>query len=175
MFRPIQSIINNLLYFFSWWKAAQLLRHVKSQEEMSLANKLLNETLKHSFTQNTRTFLFNIRFNFFKYYWRWFFGFPFDFNPFEPGLEVKYALEEAEKLNSRIVFLGQEFDAISQQRLYQENRNTILKTLYNSLFKLKPEYSDELNECIYQVHQYGLDKFIESSCDQYFINWYNLF
>jgi hypothetical protein len=33
-------------------------------------------------------------------------GFPTDFTPFHPGLEMKYAIEEGEKANARIVFGG---------------------------------------------------------------------
>ena len=33
-------------------------------------------------------------------------GFPLSFNPFVPGLEIKYAIEEARKVNSKIVYLG---------------------------------------------------------------------
>lgn len=33
-------------------------------------------------------------------------GFPTDFTPFAPGLEMKYAIEEGEKNKAKIVFGG---------------------------------------------------------------------
>lgn len=47
-------------------------------------------------------------------------GFPSDFKPFTPGLETKFALEEAEKLGSNIYFGGSEFDPITIESLRTE-------------------------------------------------------
>ena len=89
-----------------------------------------------------------------------------------PGLEVKYALEEATKLNSVIVFLGYEMNEFTLSRFYHESRSTVSKTLYKYFTQDNSRYQVEMSEFISQLHTYGLKKFIESSCDQYFINWY---
>jgi hypothetical protein len=148
-----------------------MLQHVRSQEEMNLAAKDLDETLAYSFPLNTKTLFYNVRFKFFNLWWRYLFGFPLDYNPWRPGLEAKYALEEATKLNSKVVFLGPEFDKNTLSRMYHETRYSILKTLHRSIFKLNVKYGDEFAELHQQLHSYGLQKFVESSCDQYFINW----
>lgn len=96
---------------------------------------------------------------------------PHCYNPFTPGLEVKYALEEATKLDSKLVFLGYEFDEFTWSNFYHENRYTLYKTLYKILNKRSMQYDVEMSELQSQIHSYGLKKFIESSCDQYTINW----
>ena len=156
-----------------WWKGAQHLRHVKSQEEMSLSVKDLQENFKVKFDSNLRTLAFNLRWAYFVLFSKFFFGVPVEYNPFAPGLEVKYALEEAQSLNSKIVYLGYEFDEITMRRFYHENRYTVVKTLINNFkFFNQVNYTDEFWEYKEQINKYGLKKFLESSCDQYFINWY---
>lgn len=93
-----------------------------------------------------------------------------DYNPFLPGLEVKYSLEEASKLNANIVFLDYEIDSLTKSKFYHENRNGVLKTVLNML-RMKATYGRELIDYHAQIKNYGIKKFVESSCDQYFINW----
>jgi hypothetical protein len=156
----------------NWWKAAQFLGHVKSQDEMNLAKKELSSVFKDQMAFNGRRLAYDVRRAFLSLWSKLLFGVNLEFNPFLPGLEVKYALEEATKLNSNIVFLGYEFDKKTNARLHHENRNTILKSIVNSI-KLYSgtAYSIEMREMRDQLHSYGIKKFLESSCDQYFINW----
>jgi hypothetical protein len=49
-------------------------------------------------------------------------NFPEDFTPFTPGLEMKYALESAEKNNSQIFFGGVDFDPVTIEALRIETR-----------------------------------------------------
>lgn len=157
----------------NWWKAAQMLRHVRSQEEMDLARRELSSVFKIHNPLNGRRLAFDLRWAFFNVYSRFFFGLPQDFNPFLPGLEVKYALEEASRLDSRVVYLGYEIDENTNTRLYHETRNSVLKALVNSWkFSTNVKYSTELTDIQSQINNYGLKKFLESSCDQFFINWY---
>src|SRR5690606_17189335 len=116
----------------------------------------------------------NIRWALFNVMFKNIFRLPMNYNPVMPGLEVKYALEEAEKSGSKIVYLGYEIDDITISRLYHENRYTVLKTVLNFLTKMNRKYLNELTDFVNQVHQHGLRKYIESSCDSYFINWYIL-
>jgi hypothetical protein len=155
-----------------WWKGAQMLNHVKSQEEMELADKELSQPFQEHLGLNGRRLAYQMRMFFFNIYSKFLFGVPQDFNPFQPGLEVKYTLEEATKLGSKTVFLGPEFDQKTNTRLYHETRFTLLKSLYNA-WKLygRTAYAIELREMRDQIHTYGIKKFLESSCDQYFTNW----
>jgi len=86
-------------------------------------------------------------------------------------LEVKYAIEESLKLNANVEFLGYELDPLTRNLFLHENRSGVLKTLINML-RIKTTYGRELLDHDSQIKNYGLKKFVESSCDQYFINWY---
>lgn len=44
-------------------------------------------------------------------------NFPEDFTPFSPGLEMKFALEAAEKNNAKVHFGGVEFDPVTVEAL----------------------------------------------------------
>lgn len=44
-------------------------------------------------------------------------NFPSDFTPFTPGLEIKFALEAAEKNKAKIHFGGVEFDPVTIEAL----------------------------------------------------------
>lgn len=155
-----------------WWKAAKFLNHVKSQEEMELAKKELAEPFKDQLGFNGRILAYKMRMAFFSVYSKFLFAVPQDLNPFQPGVEVKYACEEAAKVNAKTVFLGLEFDRKTRDRLYHETRFTLLKSLINA-WKIygRASYAIELREMRDQIHTYGFKKFLESSCDQYFINW----
>lgn len=74
------------------------------------------------------------------------------------------------KLNAKVEFLGYEIDPLSRNLFLHENRNGVLKTLVN-MAKVKTTYGRELIDYHTQIKNYGLKKFVESSCDQYFINW----
>lgn len=158
-----------------WWRGAQLLGHVKSQEEMDIASKDLNETLKVKHPKMAKKFAFDLRWNLFKACAGMVYKLPYDFNPFAPGLEVKYALEEANKINSKVVFLGSEIDVKTSTRFYHETRYTLLKFLknYYQIFNNRL-YGVEFTEWQRQINTYGIRKFLESSFDQYSVNWYIL-
>jgi len=85
-------------------------------------------------------------------------------------LEVKYAIEEASKLNANVEYLGYELDANTTNLFFHENRYGVLKTAIN-MARIKSTYSRELLDHQTQIQNYGIRKFVESSCDQYFINW----
>ncbi len=156
-----------------WWKAAQLLGHVKSTQEMDLTRSEMSSLFKQHYGLNGRRLAFDLRWIFFAFYSKFLFGIPIEFNPFLPGLEMKYALEEATKFNSKVVYLGYEFDKATMDRMYHENRYTALKAITNT-FKLysNNNYSKEIQELLNQINAYGIHKFLEASCDQYMVNWF---
>jgi hypothetical protein len=156
------------------------LRYVKTQDEMSLARKELEETSYYYFPPNLRKLLFHSRWIMFKALFKMLYGIlnnnlalPHEFTPILPGLEVKYALEEAEKLNAKIVFLGHEMNEATWNRLYHENRNTLLRFLINAI-KTNINYRLELTEFRNQI-QNGHVNYVESTCDEYQMNWYKNF
>jgi len=53
---------------------------------------------------------------------RWHFRFGKSLGFYKPGLEMKYACEEAEKCGAKTYFLGTEFNQTTWQRLHHETR-----------------------------------------------------
>jgi len=97
-----------------WWNAAKLMGYVDSQQEMNLYNDSLDKyTQMKNFSMwgPTRSLLFWSKFYMYGALFKWHFRFPSaNFNPTRPGLEIKFACEEAEKLGARTYFLGAEYD-----------------------------------------------------------------
>ena len=60
-------------------------------------------------------------------------SFPKDFHPFVPGLEMKLAIEEAEKLKIPIEFGGLEIDRVAFEALKVETRMDIIPLLWRYL------------------------------------------
>jgi hypothetical protein len=137
---------------------------------MDLASKELSKAFEYEFPLNSRKIIHKLKWVAFNGLWKLNYTLPLEYNPFTPGLEVKYAIEEAEKLNSNVVYLDYELDVLTKNKLYHETRFSILKTFLNML-KTKSTYGREYFDYQTQITNYGIKKFIESSCDQYFINW----
>ena len=66
--------------------------------------------------------------------------------------------------------MGHELDDLTWDRLYHENRNSILRTVFG-LLKLNGTYLTELYEHNAQLRNHGPLKYVESMCDEYQINW----
>lgn len=68
-------------------------------------------------------------------YYLWFSTFKFlmalspDFHPITPGLEVKLAIEEAKKLNKKVIFGGEAFGAEDVAAFRHEPRMDILNLM----------------------------------------------
>jgi len=102
------------------------MQYVNSQEEF---NRYLWKFMKFTESANwieyywsTRKFLFLSRMGIYYLLFRLHYGFGYDFQFTVPGVEVKFACEEAEKLGAKINFLGDEFDPVTANRLYHETR-----------------------------------------------------
>lgn len=61
------------------------------------------------------------------------FRFPSSWGFYKPGLEVKYALEESEKLGAKTYFLGPHFDKKTWSRLQHETRLNFTEYIYKRL------------------------------------------
>ena len=59
---------------------------------------------------NSRSLVFWTRFSLYSAAFKWHFRIPSNFNVLKPGLEIKFALEEAEKSGAKTYFLGPEFN-----------------------------------------------------------------
>lgn len=92
---------------------------MNNQAEFSRAISGLSSQ-PYKFENNLRGILWRLR------YYSWVIamknalGFPEDFDPFTPGLETKFAIEEAVKLGVKPIFGGEEFDPITMEGLRLE-------------------------------------------------------
>jgi len=101
------------------------------------------------------------------------FRIPNNYTFLKPGLEVKFACEEAEKLGANLQFLGTEFDEKTWSRLYHETRMNFPQYLWKRLtynghaawHKEKADLINRMSNC--EPHQ-----FTERCLDQYLVNWY---
>lgn len=152
----------------AWWRNAQLLEYVKSQEEMDKANRHLSELVGVPKRLNG---LKGIRFQMFNFLVKSLFGLPVSYNPFLPGLEVKYALEEAKRLNSKIVFLDSEFNDITANKILHDKRTTLLGFFINYL-NMRTTYKMENFENHSIISNKGFSSFCESSMDSKTMNWF---
>jgi len=88
-----------------WWKKARAIE-ASSQEQMEVFYDDLLACNDLSFASHLRGLYFKFKL----YMWLFFANacmcFPDDFHPFTPGLEFKYAIEEAEKCGAKIHFDG---------------------------------------------------------------------
>lgn len=107
-----------------WWSKAKLLQYVDSQEELARYENYLNNDKSRwlEYYWNTRKFVFLARWALYSSAFKWHYRFGQEFTFWLPGLEVKYALEAAEKVGSKIEFMGKEFNNETGERLYHETR-----------------------------------------------------
>ena len=150
------------------WEAVKHLEYVKSQDEMDKASSHLNQLAG---LPKSLKGLAGLRFQLFNIFMKAKFQLPIDYNPFLPGLEVKYALEEANKLNSKLVFLGSEFDETTTGRIIHDKRTTIMKLLINNFFQ-RVAYKHEAFEDGSIILNKGFRSYCESSMDARQVNWF---
>ena len=82
---------------------------------------------------NSRSLVFWARFYLYSAAFNWHFRFPTTFNWCKPGLEVKFALEEAEKSGAKTYFLGPEFDQKTWASLFHETRMNLPNYIYKRI------------------------------------------
>ena len=137
---------------------------------MNAANKYLKKTNYINPQLYYKSFS-GLKFQVFNFIYKNLINLNVEYNPFTPGLEVKYALEEADKLNSKIVFLGDELDTMTQNKLLHEQRFSILRGFYNALM-MNRDYHVERFEQRSMIQVNGLEQFIESCVDSKQIAFY---
>ena len=91
-----------------------MLQYVDSQEEFAQYHKYLDKySWLQSFNlwkQNSRSLIFWTRLYAYLSAFKIHFEIPANFTFLKPGLEVKYACEEAENVGAKTYFLGPEFN-----------------------------------------------------------------
>lgn len=114
--------------------------------------------------------VFGLRFQLFNFMFKSLLQLPLSYNPYFPGLEMKYACEEARRCNAKLVFLGPEFNDNTVNQIKHEKRFTLLSFI-RRLYSLRQAYKKESIEFSARVDQRGVVSFIESSLDAKNINW----
>ena len=94
-----------------------------------------------------------------------------EWNPIDPGLEIKFALEEGEKAGAQLQFLGPELNEISWNNLYHETRYNPLYTLINYLRDIFSPYYFERTDHIQKFHKLGASTFAETCLEPELVNW----
>jgi hypothetical protein len=99
-------------------------------------------------------------------------GLPSDFHPFTPGLEMKFAVEEALRNNSNLIFGGHEINNQAFNALRNEKRMDLLPLFYrwytslnNARWKTEHHDNNRLLETL------GGENFAEI-VDKYRVNWF---
>ena len=159
-----------------WWETAQLLQYVDSQGEFAQYNKHLDKyTMMQSFYMwhPSRAPLFWFKFNMYSLMFKLHFRIPQNFTFLQPGLEVKFALEEAEKQGAKTYFLGPEFDDGTWNRLYHEKRMNFTSYIWARLKMAGNEFwYAERSEVRSRLHNSEPSQFAEKCLDPYLVNWY---
>ncbi|EGR31941.1 hypothetical protein IMG5_099690 [Ichthyophthirius multifiliis] len=155
-----------------WWNMAKNVQNVKCQQELNLYNASFKKAFNWNLDNSIRNIIFKSKF----YSWllviNWFKATPNDFHPFVPGLEMKFAIEEAQKLQIPVTLGGLAIDDVSIQALKNEPRMDPLSQLYYGFTCLhnsfwKREHYDNYNVLDVQ----GGETFAES-LDRYRLNWF---
>lgn len=91
-------------------------------------------------------------------------SFPNDFSPFTPGLEIKFAIEEATKMGSETIFGGVEKDAITMEGLRIETDMYAHKAIWRSRQFLRPQsaWANEYDDFMRVLKTRGGEAFAES-------------
>lgn len=132
----------------------------------------MRSAYKLDIENNLRGLIFKAKFYPWLFIINWFKGFKDDFHPFIPGLEMKFAIEEAKKLNKPVILGGLEIDEAALYSLRVETRMDPISLFYNGCMALhnklwRSEYIDTYS--IYDVH--GGEAFAES-VDFFRLNWF---
>jgi len=155
----------------TWWNTVKHFKDVRSQKELNLYNPLLRNTQEWHMENNPRSIIFKSRFYPWLFLLTQMFGFPSTFHPFTCGLEMKWAIEEAEKLNSKVVFGGQEIHSGTLYALRTEKRFSVLSLAYNHFFSLKNKlWESEHQDTFRLLDVHGGEIFAEI-LDKYRVAW----
>jgi hypothetical protein len=157
-----------------WWQTAKLIEDVNDQEEFeNYQIKYLSQFDEFNVdTSTTRSMIFWARMFVLETMLRMFYRTGDHFNFYTPGLEVKYACEEAEKLGADLHFLGSELNNITWHRLYHETRFNLPSVAFNRWKFSGTRWTTEMSNNREKLQLTTPAKYVESCCDEYLMNWY---
>jgi len=157
---------------FKWWNLVKGLKKINSQSDLNEHNTVLRSANDWSLENNPRGIIFKLRF----YPWiatmLSLFRLPKDFHPFTPGLETKWAIEEAVKAKSEILFGGLEIDPETLQALRIEKRMDLIPLLYRAGISLHNKlWKTEHQDIFRLLKTQGGENFAEL-LDKHRVSWF---
>lgn len=150
---------------------AKLLNYVHTQEEMNVAKREIRETRSYRTDEKFGWNIFWAKFYFVNVLFRNYTGVPFSVDPTLPGLETKYAIEEGEAAEAKIVYLGNELDPKTWKSLHHETRISVAKFIKN-FWNLPKTYKRENMDNYNFINHHGWKNYVESRMDSFQINWF---
>lgn len=157
-----------------WWNSARLIEGVHSQEDFDNYHDEVLSQINHCKIDQShfRGAVFKARMAILRFALMFAYrtGSHFDF--YNPGLEMKYACEEAEKLGADLHFLGPELNNITWRRLYHEHRLNLGNVFYKLYEFGGTRWEGEHYQQVQKLQLTTPSSYVESCCDTYNINWY---
>eukprot|EP01016_Furgasonia_blochmanni_P050714 TRINITY_DN787_c0_g1_i2.p1 TRINITY_DN787_c0_g1~~TRINITY_DN787_c0_g1_i2.p1 ORF type:complete len:497 (-),score=170.05 TRINITY_DN787_c0_g1_i2:700-2190(-) len=155
-----------------WWNMIKDVKNVDSQQELNHYNLLLNGAYEFKYPNNARGLIFKLRLYPWLFFLNWFNRFPADFHPFTPGLEMKYAVEEAQKLGANVHFAGLEINPEILNGLALEKRMDLLPFFVRSYRAINNKLWDrEAKDTWKLLETVGGEAFAEN-IDKFRANWF---
>lgn len=174
LIREVKPDIVMVMTSPEWWDRARLIKGVHSQEDFNHYHSEVLRDVNH-FDVDTSWFrgtVFWARMAILNLTLRIVYQNGYHFKFYVPGLEIKYACEEAEKLGAELHFLGPELNNITWHRLYHDTRFNLPSTLFNLWQQIGTRWTDERNREIQKLQLTTPSTYVETCLDQYAINWY---
>lgn len=157
-----------------WWDISRLIEGVHSQEDFNeYHEKYLSKVDHHDLdTSWFRGTVFWLRMALLNATLRYVYRPGDHFKFYYPGLEIKYACEEAERMGSELHFLGPELNKITWNRLYHDTRFNVPETLVKGWNFTGTRWSIEHFQQHQKLQLTTPSQYVETCCDEYNINWY---
>lgn len=157
-----------------WWDSARLIEGVHSQDDFNKYHEAILREID-DFKVDTSYFrgaVFDARMKILTLALILSYRTGSHFKFYVPGLEMKYACEEAEKLGADLHFLGPELNNITWHRLYHEHRFNLPHTLYKLWEFGGTRWQSETRQQVHKLQLTTPSSYVETCCDPYNINWY---
>jgi pheromone shutdown protein TraB len=157
---------------------AERASHIKvsTQKEMTALNdEFFDLVYEKPYTINTRGLIFMYRYWTFMFLSRFYAQLPSSFHPFQPGLEIKNAIETGKEVGANIVYGGMAFDKINLEALAHEKRMDVPSFFFRLYFKdgLR-RYEHEHVEQLATIDVQGAEAYAES-LDDVSVSWWTQF
>eukprot|EP00343_Euplotes_focardii_P007963 CAMPEP_0205822108 /NCGR_PEP_ID=MMETSP0206-20130828/10882_1 /ASSEMBLY_ACC=CAM_ASM_000279 /TAXON_ID=36767 /ORGANISM="Euplotes focardii, Strain TN1" /LENGTH=310 /DNA_ID=CAMNT_0053118099 /DNA_START=212 /DNA_END=1144 /DNA_ORIENTATION=+ len=154
-----------------WWDSSRLIEGVHSQEDFKNYSNLNIDKFEVD-TSLYRGVVFNARMKILQTALTLSYRTGNHFKFWIPGLEMKYACEEAEKLGAELHFLGPELNNITWHRLYHEHRINIPHVLFKLWEFSGTRWASETQQQIQKLQLTTPSSYVETCNDSYNMNWY---